>query len=72
MHVLNVFFHFQLIFQRESKGVSLYCFIPKVDEYLAHMTSSIGERENYISQLMSETAGFAGCEIIRRCAVSFV
>ncbi|XP_025092220.1 uncharacterized protein LOC112562862 isoform X1 [Pomacea canaliculata] len=37
-----------------------------VDEYLAHMTSSIGERENYTSQLMSETAGFAGCEIIRR------
>ncbi|KAK7491285.1 hypothetical protein BaRGS_00017556 [Batillaria attramentaria] len=38
----------------------------KVDEYLKHMTASIGVREQYIERLMSETAGFAGCEMVRR------
>nr|KAG5702732.1 hypothetical protein BaRGS_003606 [Batillaria attramentaria] len=37
-----------------------------VDEYLKHMTASIGVREQYIERLMSETAGFAGCEMVRR------
>lgn len=37
-----------------------------VDEYLQHMSSSVGDREQYVEQLVSETAGFAGCEILSK------
>lgn len=37
-----------------------------VGTYLDHMTASVGNREAYMHILMSETAGFAGCEVIRR------
>ncbi|XP_045213350.2 methylthioribose kinase-like [Mercenaria mercenaria] len=37
-----------------------------VNTYLEHMTERSGDREDYVNNLLSETAGFAGCEIIRR------
>ncbi|CAH1795482.1 unnamed protein product [Owenia fusiformis] len=37
-----------------------------VETYLTHMTSYHGNKDEYISNLMSETAGFTGCELIRR------
>ena len=30
------------------------------------MTSSLGEKQQYQENLVSEMAGFAGCELIRR------
>ncbi|XP_067672840.1 methylthioribose kinase-like [Haliotis asinina] len=37
-----------------------------VDEYFKHMTSVTEDLEIYQAKLISEMAGFAGCEIIRR------
>lgn len=37
-----------------------------VNTYLEHMTASSGDRQDYVNSLLSETAGFAGCEIVRR------
>ncbi|KAL4241113.1 hypothetical protein ACF0H5_001891 [Mactra antiquata] len=38
-----------------------------VSTYLQYMTAYTGDRKTYIKNFMSETAGFAGCEIVRRC-----
>ncbi|XP_046376771.2 methylthioribose kinase-like [Haliotis rufescens] len=37
-----------------------------VAEYFKHMTSVTGDKETYHADFMSELAGFAGCEIVRR------
>lgn len=37
-----------------------------VTAYLSVMTAPVGDRESYEANLLSETAGFAGCEIVRR------
>ncbi|KAL3877376.1 hypothetical protein ACJMK2_035094 [Sinanodonta woodiana] len=37
-----------------------------VQTYLSNMTSFVGDRETYEKNLLSEIAGFTGCEIIRR------
>ncbi|XP_022318105.2 methylthioribose kinase-like [Crassostrea virginica] len=37
-----------------------------VRSYLEEMTSSVGEKQQYQENLMTEMAGFAGCELIRR------
>jgi len=46
----------------------LMLFVPptSVRTYLEHMTASTGDREQYVDNLVSEMAGFAGCEIVRR------
>ena len=43
-----------------------------VAEYLTTMTSYVGDKDSYIENFMTEVAGFAGCEIIRRYASLFV
>ena len=42
-----------------------YYFIT-VHTYLATMTAPVEDRQQYEASLLSETAGFAGCEIVRR------
>ena len=42
-----------------------YYFIT-VHTYLATMTAPVEDRQQYEANLLSETAGFAGCEIVRR------
>ncbi|XP_062596852.1 methylthioribose kinase-like [Saccostrea cucullata] len=37
-----------------------------VNKYLKEMTSFVGELQSYQDKLLSEMAGFAGCELIRR------
>ncbi|XP_013405105.1 uncharacterized protein LOC106169969 isoform X2 [Lingula anatina] len=37
-----------------------------VNTYLSVMTCTVGQRHEYLNNLLTETAGFAGCEIIRR------
>ncbi|XP_061167799.1 LOW QUALITY PROTEIN: methylthioribose kinase-like [Saccostrea echinata] len=37
-----------------------------VNKYLEEMTSFVGEQQTYQDKLLSEMAGFAGCELIRR------
>ncbi|XP_041363738.1 methylthioribose kinase-like [Gigantopelta aegis] len=37
-----------------------------VAEYLKTMTSHVGDEDTYVANFMTEVAGFAGCEIIRR------
>ena len=43
-----------------------------VDTYLSTMTASVGDRDQYEANLLSETAGFAGCEIVRRYMYLFL
>lgn len=40
-----------------------------VNIYLENMSESTGNRDDYVSKLLSETAGFTACEIIRRCTL---
>ncbi|XP_052760164.1 methylthioribose kinase-like isoform X1 [Mya arenaria] len=37
-----------------------------VSTYMSHMTACVENREEYEANLVSEMAGFAGCEIVRR------
>lgn len=37
-----------------------------MSSYLKEMTSSVGTLQQYQDNLLSEMAGFAGCELIRR------
>lgn len=41
-------------------------FTVTVSSYLKEMTSSVGTLQQYQDNLLSEMAGFAGCELIRR------
>ena len=58
-HIIIELAHYKYVIQ-----YSLYFFA--VNVYLENMTAHVGEKKEYVDNLLSEVAGFAGCEIIRR------
>ncbi len=42
-----------------------------VEAYLEEMTCYVGSRDTYVQTMMSEIAGFTGCELTRRCYIDY-
>lgn len=68
--IFNYFRHMSIEENNNEHRVFAYKMVDAcklfVSSYLDVMTSCLVDRDQYVANLMSETAGFCGCEIVRR------